>query len=276
MESRILKNRFLSVTVLPERGGKLASLQYVPTGTELLAQPPCGFPALRPGMPFEEGDASGFDDVFPSMGEKACMGRWEEVPDHGMVWTMPMQCCGEGKNLSLQFCAEGWDYRKTVRLDGRSLILSWTIRNVSDRAMPYTWVCHCLWQLDDDMRFFYPDADMVDVMDPEEKKCDAVLQPTRDGSMAKTYTAGRIHEGRCGCMWPRRTLKMTMEWDAEKLPYLGFWITNGGWRGDRNFAFEPCLSFYDSLARSDASGTLRVMRAGEAAEFEIRIRIEEI
>ena len=276
MESRILENRFLRVAVLPERGGKLTSFRHIPSETELLAQPPCGLPELRPGMLFEEGDAAGFDDVFPSMGEKASAGRWEAVPDHGMVWTMSMQVSREGENLRQQFCARGWDYLKTVRLDGSSLILSWRIRNVSDRAMPYTWVCHCLWQLDEDMRFFGPDTGVVDVMDPKERPCASILQPIGEGSMAKTYTAKPVHEGWCGCVWPRRALRMTMEWDAAKLPYLGFWITNGGWRGDRNFAFEPCVSFYDTLARSSASGTLRIMKPGESTEFGIRILIEEI
>ena len=275
MGTMMLENQALQVLVLPERGGKLASLRHLPSGAELLAQPTHGSPELLPGMPFEKGDAAGFDDVFPSMGEKERPGHWPEVPDHGMVWTQPMQAAQQGNALELRFDRDGWDYRKSVRLEDHSLILSWDIQNDSDTPRPFTWVCHCLWRLDPNMSFSFPDSGMVDVMDPEEKPCAAILCPPAEGSMAKTYTAGPVREGRCGCIWPDSRLRMTMEWDARELPFLGFWITNGGWRGDRNFAFEPCLSYYDTLARSDASNTLRILQPGGRTSFGIRMTIEE-
>ena len=79
----------MTLRLLPERGGKAASLQW--RGVELLAQPRGeAYPPLRPDMPFHEGDASGFDDVFPSMGgafmagkARYAAGSWQAVePSH--------------------------------------------------------------------------------------------------------------------------------------------------------------------------------------------------
>lgn len=35
---------------------------------------------------------------------------------------------------------------------------------------------------------------------------------------------------------------------AEKIPYLGVWKTQGGYRGDYNLALEPCTGVYDHLS----------------------------
>ena len=141
-----LDSEALSVTILPERGGKLASIRHAATGSELLAQPPHGYPPLRPGMPFEQGDASGFDDVFPSMGEDALEGRWREVPDHGIVWTHPMEetSAPEGWR-AFRFCEGEWDYRKMIWLRGDTIDLRWEIVNRRNAEAACGWVCHCLW-----------------------------------------------------------------------------------------------------------------------------------
>ena len=65
---------------------KIASIFDPGRHFELLHQPRTGYPPLDPGMPFSEGDASGFDDVFPSMGEQWRHGSsptgdaWRHIP----------------------------------------------------------------------------------------------------------------------------------------------------------------------------------------------------
>ena len=229
-------------------------------------------------MAFEDGDASGFDDVFPSMGEPARDGLWPEMPDHGLIWTLPMrEERFSGGAASFSGRTEDWFYRKTVRLEGDSVLLEWRIANLSARPRPFVWVCHCLWQLDADTVFRYPpDAgEAADVLAPGEPSRPPVTSPVPDGGMAKTYFRRPVPEGRCGCVWPSRGLEMTMSWDSEKLPYLGFWITNGLWRGDRNFAFEPGSSYYDTLSRALESGTLRILAPEESFTFSIRITVKE-
>ena len=41
--------------------------------------------------------------------------------------------------------------------------------------------------------------------------------------------------------------KIIYRYDADKVPYLGVWKTQGGYRGDYNIALEPCTGVYDDL-----------------------------
>ena len=278
MESIALQSETLSALFLPRRGGKLASLIWLPTGTQMLAQPRGAYPPLRAGMPFEEGDASGFDDVFPSMGEAGVEGLWPPVPDHGMIWTRAMEASRADEGLLFHLRADEWDYRKIARLEGDTLHLRWEICNEASADRPFCWVCHCLWQLDKDTVFLYPPSgrEARDVLKPGAPPCGVITSPPPEGSMAKFCFSRPLQEGQCGSVWPARGVKMSMRWDGRELPYLGFWITNGGWRGDRNFAFEPGLSYYDTMSESRASGTLRRAGPGETVSFGLKITLGPI
>lgn len=274
MEPVILENSLLRLTLYPEKGGKIASLLALPEGTEFVAQSSHSTSGrLKEGMAFEEGEAAGLDDVFPSMGEDACEGLWGKQPDHGWVWTGGMECRKAGKEEAvLHVEHDGWDYEKRVSVQKNEVMLNWRIRNMSDRERPWVWVFHGLWKWAEDTVFFFPDGNVMDVLDAGEKTVPFPVCP-KDGGMAKYYWKERVKEGRCGFILPREKLRLTLTFDPQELPYLGFWITNGGWHGDRNFAFEPATGLYDTLARARRSGTMKIMKPEEETGFSIRLSI---
>ena len=63
-------------------------------------------------------------------------------------------------------------------------------------------------------------------------------------------------------------------YDAQALPYLGVWITAGGYRGDCNCALEPSTGFYDGISRARENGSLKVIKPGEIFSFTLEICLE--
>ncbi|PKM58337.1 MAG: hypothetical protein CVU98_01370 [Firmicutes bacterium HGW-Firmicutes-3] len=62
----LLENSNISVVVLPELGGKIASFKYKEKDFELLFQNPNDkYLVDQVGSDFSEYDVSGFDDCFP-------------------------------------------------------------------------------------------------------------------------------------------------------------------------------------------------------------------
>ena len=122
----------MTLRLLPERGGKAASLQW--RGVELLAQPRGeAYPPLRPDMPFHEGDASGFDDVFPSMGveELLWQGKRVTLPDHGRLWSRPMTAEAANDRVTLRYTDAmlSFAYEKQVSLTGEAVRFQYAITN---------------------------------------------------------------------------------------------------------------------------------------------------
>lgn len=65
--------------------------------------------------------------------------------------------------------------------------------------------------------------------------------------MVKYYVAGRVKRDGCGYDYPETGTSVRLFYDTQKLPYLGCWITAGGYRGEKNCALEPSTGYYDSV-----------------------------
>ena len=125
------------------------------------------------------------------------------------------------------------------------------------------------------MRFFFPSecSRAIDSLTPDERPADVPLRPTAFGTMLKRYVPRPLSEGECGFCWPSAGIRVTMSFSPSELPYLGFWMSNGGWHGARHFAFEPSTAYYDTLARADQSKTLTWLRPDEERCFSLRLHI---
>ena len=281
----------LSVLIYPERGGKLASIRDRHSLFELLYQPRRNYPPLRPGMPFSEGDASGFDDVFPSMGETwhpSFQDAGIQLPDHGEIWTARMTVdavCGDRVRMHTFGKAFPYRYDKEILLRENRVLEKITVTNQGAAAFPALWVCHCLLKMEPESRFEFPERSERIECSPrcpwppagEIPGMLSDLQPMPpEGSMMKFYFRDPVKKGECAVIYPRAGMRAVMRFSPEQLPYLGFWITNGGYRGEVNFAFEPASGYFDTLQKAAETGVLPMLQPGESKTYEIEIEVDAL
>lgn len=295
-----IQNRWLSATCLPERGGKLISIFDKMRNFELLFQNPCGiYEKADETTPFEKSDASGFDDAYPSIDKETI--RHEDsiylYPDHGEVWYSPMQVSIRGESIYLALSSRLFDYsyEKTISLEENSLRLDYKMTNTGKKPFPAFWTMHCLAAMEDDMEIFLPEGvqNIVNTLGsmktplgekgkvleyPIDGKLNfsKVVNPYDSGSCSKFYCLGEIKEGKCGYIYPKHSLKVTIGYDSAKLPYLGFWKTVGGFRGDYNCALEPSSGFYDSISEAKKNGCCPISQPGQTIEFPITLTFDAL
>lgn len=292
-----LNSERLTCIVFPGHGGKVLSLKSRETGFELLFQNPRkDFKKAEPGSPFEEFEACGFDDAFPSIdaGFVTIGGREVAYPDHGEIWSAGFDCLADGEGLCLSYQSKILPYRyeKRLSLRGDTLHCSYRIENLGRDALPCIWACHCLVVYMPDMRLVYPAGtrEIEAVLDsghfgpagtvhqfshsPEPGAWDFTRVPGAETEgMEKYYVRGEVKEGKCGFIYPSAGMAADLKYDEKELPYLGFWITTGGYRGDKNCAFEPASGYYDSIGTAAANERLRVLQPGEVMAFDLEIRL---
>lgn len=294
MNSIILKSRVLTITVLPQRGGKIASIRFLPRSFELLFQPPGSvYPNLTPGMPFHLGDASGFDDVFPSMGPETAdmQGAALTIPDHGQLWTSPMTARLEREALALrcELSGSGYTYEKRIYLEEGRMCYDVTICNLRPEPLPAVWVCHCLMRYEPGMTFFFPQdahiarnlisgsplgkAGQLHVLGESDYD---FAHPPKAHSAVKFYFQDTVSQGWCAADYPASGVRATMRFDPATLPYLGFWMTTGAYRGDWNFAFEPATSFYDTVACAQKNYRLARILPGRDLRLHLSLELTEL
>ncbi|WP_312641226.1 DUF5107 domain-containing protein [Hydrogenoanaerobacterium sp.] len=296
----VLQNSLLRIAVLPAKGGKLASVYSKPKEFELLFQnPKPQYGEAKLYSPFGQFEACGFDDAFPTInaGDVSVGGKRISYPDHGEIWSSKFDYRIEQERVELCFQSEILPYRyiKNIWLDGDSVICSYEITNIGRVEFPYLWAFHCLVSYREDMRLLMPEGvERVEnvcasplfgevgeiyrypvdtVMGGQNWDFRSVL-PAHPKSMAKYYVQGAVKQGFCGYEYPSENVRALITYDAEKLPYLGFWITTGGYRGDCNCALEPATGYYDSIATAQKNGCCSGLQPGETLRFEIKITLQ--
>ena len=75
----------------------------------------------------------------------------------------------------------------------------------------------------------------------------SATEPVSAQNCEKFYFTSPNTEGWCGIEHTDTAEQLIYQYDAEKVPYLGVWKTQGGYRGDYNIALEPCTGVYDDL-----------------------------
>lgn len=288
----IMENQLLRAEILPKRGGKISSLCF--KDNELLFQPKdteYGIPSA--GAAFAEHEAAGFDDAFPNIDPEIIdfNGKRMVYHDHGDLWTSEFAYTIADSRLILSMSNERYSFRKRIELEDNGISLLYNIKNISEELFPCFYTMHGLFRCEAGMRIVFPDeVTMVEnAIDCGElgKKGRVYNYPVTaegfdlsyvresSGVCRKFYAADAVSEGRCALDYRKTGLYVILEWDAEQLPYLGFWVTEGGFRGDYNCAPEPSSGYYDSISTAMEHQKLWMLKPGEEREFKIKITIQE-
>ena len=284
----ILQNSYISTVILPNHGGKAASLFYISKEFELLFQNPHkDFKKAVYGSDFSKFEACGFDDAFPTIDscEVPINGYSILYPDHGEIWSAVFDYVLDKKSVTLTYDSKILPYRyeKRFMLEQNSLYCNYKIQNTGKFEFPYLWAFHCLVNCEKDMRLIYPSGvtSITNVFNSKslgkignkyhfsEALCELPKDP-----MNKFYITGKVQNGTCGYYYPKKDVTALIKFNPSSLPYLGFWCTNGGYRGDINCAFEPATGFYDSALSAYRNKTGSVLYPNETFSFRIVVTLK--
>jgi galactose mutarotase-like enzyme len=295
-----LENQFIKVIILPIMGGKVASLYRKDKEFELLYQNrELTYRKPKFNDKFSNYDASGFDDAFPTIDEAMVNigGKSEVYPDHGEIWSSSFtyKITSEKVMLKCEGTVIKYEYIKTFSLSEDNLMIDYEIINKSNEDFPCIWTMHGLINCEEDMELLFPKntKEVVNVSESinlgqvgkvhaypltltEEGKVFKLnkVLPLSSNNMEKYYVKGAVEEGCCGAYYPSKDVTYRLHYDKEKLPYLGFWVTEGAYRGDYNCALEPSNGYYDSIEIARKEDKLCVIKPKESLRFSLRLEVE--
>ena len=297
-ESVVLENAFLRAVVMPSRGGKITSLRYKQNQFELLFQNPKSMFSHAPlYADFSKFEACGFDDAFPCIDEEELDvgGQKVRYPDHGEIWTADFDYFLKDEKLFLSYQSGilNYKYRKVVYLNFNSLVFEYQIQNSGDVSFPCIWTAHCLVRCEPDMVFIHPrgtstiemvlDSLLPDTTGKKSRFPHDVVEnqvvdftgliKTNKKYMRKYYIADKVKEGCCGYEYPSQNMRVELFFDHMALPYLGLWVSSGGFRGDYNCAFEPSSGYYDKISIARDRKRLDYLEPGEIKKFSLRVKL---
>ncbi|AJA46655.1 hypothetical protein CPAST_c05550 [Clostridium pasteurianum DSM 525 = ATCC 6013] len=302
MNSITLENDLLKVIIIPDLGGKLVSIYNKSSNFELLFQnKEDSYKKPELNSDFGSFDASGFDDAFPTIDISKINYQGQEIlyPDHGEIWSSPFDYRFIDDYLELTFSSRilPYNYKKVIHLEEDTVKIKYTIANKGTSPFPCIWAMHCLVNCSEDMEIYFPKdtTEIINVHDSTVlgKKNSIHSYPvTKDingkdynlnrvgskdlNKTEKYYINGIVNEGECSIYYPENSSLFMINFDKNKLPYVGFWVTEGGFRGDYNCALEPTNSFYDDIDTAFNNNKLYYLTPKEPLQFEISLALRKV
>jgi hypothetical protein len=299
-----MENRFLSVTLLPEKGADIYSLVYKPRRTDVLWKSPWGLKKPGTGVA-SHGAATEAAWLEHYNGGDECRYKGALLNFHGEASVLPWDCMVVRESsacvsveLTVQLCRSPFVIRRTVTVE-RSLaavLLRETIENRAEEDMQYMWGQHpafgapfvagaCRLQIpartftahDTEISPFSritPAAKGVwPVVPGKQGPVDLSVLPPSSERVTEFGYISDLDEGWYTLTNPSLRFGFGLAWPKVLFPYLWFWQELRGsfgfpWYG-RSYvmAIEPFSSIPGcGLERAIAAGTAPVLAAGAKVE----------
>lgn len=294
-----LENEVLRAVVL-NYGGKFVSVYHRELKHEFLTQPEEeAYRVSSYGSSFSEGAFCGFDDMFPTI-DRCIYPVWPHegsvMPDHGEVWTVPWEVQAEEDGLLLQVHGIRLPYilKKRITMDRETIRIDYSAENQSPCPFSALWAAHPLLNCTENTRLLIKDAKkIINVMDSStrlgrygtlhpwpaavlpdggEYRMDKIC--SREVNLCeKYYVYNEIKEGSAAVIDPSG--RVTFHFPADKVPYLGVWVDEGGYAGKYHVALEPCTAPMDALDLAMKSGRAVNYAPGEKRDWYLEMTFSE-
>lgn len=279
LEAFTLENHDLKLTILPTMGLKIASLFVKEKEFELVFQPTDdNYKQADYGSDFSEYDTSGIDDCLPTI--DAC--KYKDgfiLPDHGEVWSSRFEIISHDSNSikgKLKLKSIPLEFTKGIVLKDSKVTINYSVKNLDNIDHYYLWAFHGLNNYNMDTELIFPDEykDYINVQNDETWDFDIKkLANFKKDKTYKYYFTNELEEGWAGLDHKNSKIKYIINFDTKMNPYLGVWLTTGGFKNEKNVAIEPCNGFYDSLEKAISLGKAKSIEANKHHDWSINLDI---
>jgi galactose mutarotase-like enzyme len=281
-----LANDTVSISIVPELGGRLVSLKHRSTGREWLDgwSPATKRRIWRPADPadYETGPGAGLDECLPTV--LPCAVGSAQLGDHGELWnqipsfdedlakTGVFACHWALTSLPLAF-------GRRISIHGGEVRFHYRIGNRADSPTPFLWAWHPLfsWKPGDQIltgerSCLTPDGDRLPwpVTQPGHDLSRATF-PQNATPAAKVFL-GPLTHGRAAIA-ANNGATLALEWPADLFPFAGIWITRGFWKGLHHWAIEPTNAPVDRLSDIREPSRTSLLAPNEIREWTLTVNL---
>lgn len=300
IETISLENELLEVKILPAFGGKITSIRSKQSGEEFILPPLASYRRASPHSNFDQSDGGGFDECLPSVACcEAIMGE-TAVPDHGDLWRVNWQVDSLDQGIVLHADSTSRPLRlmRQAKLAGSSLVLDYSLFNLSNSAATWLWSAHPLLRVEEGDLVVLPNEIKKVVVEycstdqfQQRSYIEWPLARTQSGTVVDLsrveaidgVTAYKLFAqmGKAGwaSLYRRRTGQgLVFRFDPSELPFLGLWICSGAWPqyGDKKqytVALEPTTADFDSLASAQRNKRAYSLEGGGFRHWGLEIQL---
>jgi galactose mutarotase-like enzyme len=312
-ENVLIQTGECSLAILPRLGGKIASLRL--NDLELLQAPLAPYAPRTQTMPFDAGDASGWDECLPSVAacEIETAAGTTSIPDHGDLWRIEWQPVASSENAVIlrgQCFSLPLVLERSVALSEANtasgkcwkLHLNYTVTNIGTHPAPWSWAAHPLFTAEAGDRILLPNSITTLRLEgsgrgrlgnPGESvtwpiaqlidggRSDLSLAQPPESAIGDKLFAGPLSDAENWCVLerPQARVRITVTHNPKATPYLGLWICHGGWP-DRPGPKQTCIALEPATAPVDSLSQIgpwsRILAPGASFSWPMSVELQPI
>jgi hypothetical protein len=241
---------------------------------------------LKPsGSEYDPNFYGGIDELLPN--DIAEPINRVDCPDHGELWTTPLQAEVSGEHLTLRgrLPKFGLEYERQMRLRGDSpwLDSKYRISNTSSGPRQFLWKLHAALAVQAGDLIECP-ARQAQIVDPAYSRFKTTtpfhwpklegqatnVVPARDGTMDFFYLFD-LGAGEMFWRRPSAGLKFGYQFDTTVFPYAWLFAAWGGFLDHYTIILEPCTAMPMSVKEAAAKGQCSRLEPGQVLETKVSL-----
>lgn len=281
-----MESNWLRADIAPGVGGRIISLMEMASGYEFLwRNPKLPLRPLPTGSEYDPNFYGGIDELLPNDIPEMINGV--SCPDHGELWTTPLEWIGEDQKLKLKGTLPQFGLRyereMSLRTDCPCLDLKYRISNLTSQPRQFLWKLHAALavQAGDTIDCPARKAQVVDLawsryhsLEPFDwpriEGQEANRVPPPGGSVDFFYLFDLAH-GEMGWRRPSQGLRFACQFDRRVFPYAWMFASYGGFNGHYTVILEPCTAMPISVNEAAAEKQCSFLQPGGALETQVSI-----
>ncbi len=311
-DSLAVSNGRIRLEIVPELGGKIASIQDLVSGREWLWRNPHLplKPVVYDASYVADFDTGGIDECFPAVsGGKYPRAPWQEstIPDHGELWCQPWeieQLETSTARIVLAMRCHGvrfpyhFERRLTMENDSPAIRLDYRLSNPSPFEMPFLWCIHPILRIEAGMQVRLPaGVETVRVDSGDQGLSGRMPWPRLAGEDGQVLDLSRVPEKTAGraikiyteplqgeeevetaVLTPDGRHGFAFRFHPQEITHVGLWLNFGGWSGSGsepyfNLGLEPAIGGKDSLADAMQIDEYAMLPPGQQRSWRLDLRI---
>jgi galactose mutarotase-like enzyme len=296
----VLTNGVLRVVILPEAGGKIWQITYMPTDADLLWNNPRIAPARLPvNSRYDDVWSGGWDELFPN--DEIALIEGETYPDHGELWTgaweaEPWSNADEtGVRLRYFTPISSIEVEKTIRLraDQAHIDFHHRFTNRGSSTFPFLWKLHPAMAVSPQHRIDFPPMKVVlepafpgtlrgtselgqwPLLEAADGNVDLRLVTPESAGQLYFFYGIRMEGNWCALTNTATGLSCGLQFDPDVFRCCWVFATYGGWRNYNVAVLEPCTGYPLNFEAMKRAGRHRSLVPGETLQTDVRFLIQE-
>jgi galactose mutarotase-like enzyme len=285
-----LESTSLRVEVAPAIGGRIVSLFDRTAGHEYLwRNPAVRLQRLEPGSEYDPAFYGGIDELLPNDLPEVIRGI--VCPDHGELWTTPLESRWDGDALVLhgQLRRFGLEYERRMALRSAEpgLEMTYRLTNHAAESRPFLWKLHAALAIaaGDIIECPASRGQVVDLAWSRRRTSDPFAWPIIEGSAANVipppdgtmdfFYLSQLAEGRMAWSRPGTGLRFEYRFDPAVFRYAWLFASYGGFEGHYTAILEPCTAMPLSVNEAAELDQCSVLPPGGTLTTRVSIRLGE-